>query len=93
MNGSLVNAGDKEGSGTTREEAVGFDALWGDVGDMVDHGGCPSECSGDVPSGDVVRVASRVKVVVQGGVGGTVEGAEVSDVVVQGLYRTKGEVT
>ena len=92
-NGSLVDARDKEGGGTTGAEAVGFDALWGDVGDMVDHGSCPSEFSGNVLSGDVVRAAGGVEVAVQRGVWGAVECAEVSDAVAQGLYGTKGEAT
>ena len=40
VNGSLVNAGDEEGGGAPRLEAVGFDAVGGDVGDMIDGGCC-----------------------------------------------------
>ena len=69
MDGCLVDAGDKQGGGTPRMEAVGFDVFGGDVGDVVDSGGGPAEFSGDVPGGDVVGAAGRVIVAVEGSVG------------------------
>ena len=64
MDGSLVDARDKEGSGATRAEAVGFDAVRRDVGDMVDGGSGAAKFGGDVPCGDIVWPASGVEVVV-----------------------------
>ena len=64
MDGSLVNAGDEEGSGAPKAEAVGFDALRGDVGDVVDNGSGAAECGGDVPGGDIVGPAGGVKVTI-----------------------------
>ena len=55
-NGSLVNAGDKEGGGAPRPEAVGFNALGRDVGDVVDGGSSMAELSSDVMGSDVVGV-------------------------------------
>ena len=83
-NGSLVNAGDEEGSGAPRPEAVGFNAFRGDVGDMVDSGGSVMEFGSDVVGGDVVGPASGVVVAVQGSVGGGGEGAEVFNAVAEG---------
>ena len=62
--GSLVNSGDKKSSGTTRTEAVGFDALRRNVGDVVDGGGSAAEFSSDVLGGDIVGLASKVKVAI-----------------------------
>ena len=64
--GSLVDAGDEEGSGAPGAEAVGFDAFRGHVGDVVDGGGGAVECGGDVPGGDIVGLAGGVKVMIQG---------------------------
>ena len=72
--GSLVDAGDEEGSGTPRAEAVGFDAFRRNVGDVVDGCGSAAEFGGDVPGGDIVGPAGGVKVAIQGRVRGGVEG-------------------
>ena len=79
VDGGLVNAGDEESGGAARTEAVGFDAVWGDVGDVVNCGSGTLECGGDIAGGDVVREAGRVEVMVQGGVRGAVVGMEVGD--------------
>ena len=63
-NGSLVDAGDKEGGGAPGPEAVGFDAFRGDVGDMVDGGGSTMECGCDVAGEDIVGPASGAIVAV-----------------------------
>ena len=66
MDGSLINAQDKESSGTHRAETVSFDAVWGDVGDVVDGGSTSAaEFSSDVASGDVVGLVRGVKVTVE----------------------------
>ena len=83
-NGSLVDARDEEGGGAPRPEAVGFDAVRGDVGDMVDGGGSAAEGAGDVVGGDIVGPAGGVIVVIQGSVGGGGEGAELFNVVAEG---------
>ena len=75
MDGSLVDAGDKEGSGAPRAEAVGFDAFRRNVGDVVDGGGSMAEFSGGIPGGGIVEPAGGVKVMIQGRVRGGVEGA------------------
>ena len=64
MDGSLVNARDKEGGGAPGPEAVGFDTFRGDVGDMVDGGGSMAEFGGDVTGGDVVVPAGGVIVAI-----------------------------
>ena len=42
---------------------------------MVDGGSSAAEFSSDVPGGDIVGPAGRVEVVIQGSIGGGVEGA------------------
>ena len=64
MNGSLVDGRDKEGSGTPRLEAVGFDAFGGNVGDMVDGSSSVAEFGSDVTGGDIVGPVSRVIVAI-----------------------------
>ena len=70
MDGSLVNARNEECSGAPRAQAVGFDAIWGDVSDVVYGGSGMVEFGGDIPSHDVVGPASGVKVMIEGRVGG-----------------------
>ena len=88
-NGSLVNTGDEEGGGTPGPEAVGFDAVGGDVGDVVDSGGSTVEGAGDVAGGDIVGPAGGVIVLIQGSVRGGGEGAEVFHVVAEGTDGAK----
>ena len=51
---SLVNTRNKESGGTTRVEAVSFDAIWRDVSDVVDGAGGTLQFSGDVMGHDVM---------------------------------------
>ena len=74
MDGSLVDAGDEEGSGAPGAEAVGFNAFRRNVGDVVDGGGGMAQFGGDVLGGYIVGPASGIKVMVQGRVRGGVEG-------------------
>ena len=87
--GCLVDAGDKEGGGAPRVEAIGFDAFRGDVGDVVDSGSSPAEFSGDVTGGNVVVAAGRVIVVIEGSVSGGGVGTEVFDTMVEGMDRAQ----
>ena len=82
--GSLVAAGDKEGGGTAGAEAVGFDAVRGDICDVVDSGDGLAEGNGDVAGGHVVRAPFGVIIAIEGSVGGGGEGAEVFDAVAEG---------
>ena len=92
VDGGLVDAGDEEGGGATRAEAVGFDAGRGDIGDVVDSGGGLAEGDRDVTGGDVVRAAGRVIIAIEGSVGGGGEGAEVFNVVAEGTDGAQVEV-
>jgi hypothetical protein len=53
-NSRFVDARDKEGGGTPRAEAAGFDAVRGDVSEMEDGGGGAAQFRCDVMCGDVV---------------------------------------
>ena len=92
MDGCLVDTRDKEGSGTPRPEAVGFDAFGGDVGDVVDSSGSPVEFKGNVMGGDVVMAAGRIIVVVEGSVGRGGVGAAMFDAMMEGTDGAQVEV-
>ena len=64
----------------------------GDVGDVVDSGGSQVEFSGNVMGGDVVGVAGRVIVVVEGSVSGGGVGTEVFNVMAEGTDGAHVEV-
>ena len=53
----LVNAKDKEGGCITQMKTVGFDAFWGNVGDVVDGPSSVAELGSNVMSIDVVGAA------------------------------------
>jgi hypothetical protein len=52
--GRFIDASDKEGGGTPGAEAVGFDAIRGNVGEVEDSGGSTAQCGRDVTRGDVM---------------------------------------
>ena len=64
--GSLVNAGYEQGGGSSRAEAVGFNLIGEDVGDVLDSGGSSSQFMGDLSGGDVARSGVAVIVGVEG---------------------------
>ena len=68
--GSLVDAGDEQGGGTTRAEAVGLDLVGRDVGDVLDSGGGSSQGMGDFSGGDVTGSGVVVIVSVEWSAGG-----------------------
>ena len=65
-NGHFVNARDKEGGGAPGAEAVGFDAVQGDVGEVEDSGGSTAQFGRDVARSDVVGLIGRIIVAVEG---------------------------
>ena len=68
--GSLVNTRDEKGGGSTRVEAVGFNTVRRNVGDVVDSGGHAAKFEGDFAGGDVMRMVGGVVVAIQGAVNG-----------------------
>ena len=65
-NGHFVDAGDKEGGGTPRAEAVGFDAVWRNVGEMEDGGGSVAQFERDVARGNIIGSIGRIVIAVEG---------------------------
>jgi hypothetical protein len=65
-NGRFIDARDKEGSGTPRAEAVGFDAVRGDVGEVEDSGGSTAQFGSDVAHSDVMGLIGQIIVAVEG---------------------------
>jgi hypothetical protein len=64
-NSCFVDAGDKEGGGAPGAEAVGFDAIWGDIHKMKDGGGGTAQFKVDVARGDVIGSIGGVIVAVE----------------------------
>ena len=58
----MVNAGYEQGGGSSRAEAIGFNLIGRDVGDVLDSGSSGSQFMGDLDGGDVAR--SGVAVIV-----------------------------
>ena len=77
----MVDTRDKEGSGTAGVEAVGFNLVRRDVGDMIDGGSGMAKFGCVVLGGDIVWPASGVKVAVEGRIWGGVECLEVLNAV------------
>ena len=48
LDSSLIDAGDEQGGGTARAEAVGFNLIRRDVGDVLDSGGGSAQFVGDL---------------------------------------------
>ena len=63
--GCLVNTGDKQGGCTSRVEAIGFNSVRKNVGDVLDSGGSGSQFMGDFGGGDVARSGVAVIVSVE----------------------------
>jgi hypothetical protein len=82
--GRFVHTGDEEGGGAAGVEAVGHDALRGDVGDVLDRGGGNAESGSDVAGGDSMGCARGIEVMVQWAVGWCVVLAEVKDTALSG---------
>ena len=47
IDGCFIDSGDKQAGGSTGTETVGFDAGWGDVGNVFNIGSSDSEFLGD----------------------------------------------
>ena len=62
---SLVNAGDEQGGGTAGAEAVGFNLIGRDIGDVLDGGSGSAQFVGDLGGGDVAWLAMAVIVGVE----------------------------
>jgi hypothetical protein len=56
--GGFIDARDEERCCPPGSQAVGFDTVGGDVGDVLNIGGSRSEFSGDVCSGDLEWLVS-----------------------------------
>ena len=91
--GGLVDTRDEEGGGSTRAEAVGFNTVRRDVGDVVDSGGCAAKFEGDVAGGDVMRMVGGIVVVIQGAVGGGMVLEKVLDTSLDGADGAEVGVT
>ena len=68
MDGHLVDTGDEEGSCPPGMETVGFDAVRGNVGDVLDGGGSGSQSMSDVRGGNVAKAVMTLIVGVEGSV-------------------------
>ena len=66
VDGSLVDARNKEGGGPTGAEAVCFNAVRRDVSEMVDSGSGMVQFGSNVTGSDVVRMVGGVIVVIKG---------------------------
>ena len=88
----LVNARDEEGSSSTRAEAVGFDAVRRDVGEVVDGGSSTAKFEGDFAGIDVMQVVGGVTVAIERTVGGGIILKEMLDMVLDGSDGAEGGV-
>jgi hypothetical protein len=91
-NGRFINARDKEGGGTPGAEAVGFDAIRGDVGKVEDSGGSTAQFRCDVARGDVVGSIGRVVVAVQGACWTRIVLTEVQNTMTSGQHGAEDRV-
>ena len=67
--GCLVNTGDKQGCCASRAEAVGFDSVRRNVGNVLDSSSSGSQFVGDFGGGDVARSGVAVIVSVEWSLG------------------------
>ena len=74
----------RRGGGAPGAEAVGFDAIWGNVGEMKDGGGGAVQFKGDVTRGDVVGSIGGVVVAVERAGGSCVVLAKVLNMMMSG---------
>jgi hypothetical protein len=65
-NSHFVYARDKEGGGAPGAEAVGINAVRGDVSEMEDSGGSAAQFRRDVAHGDIMDLIGRIVVAVEG---------------------------
>jgi hypothetical protein len=91
-NRRLVDARDKEGGGTPGAEAVGFDTVRGDVGDVENGGGRTAQFGRDVARSDVVGVIGGVEVAVEGACRTRVMFSKVENTTASGQYGAKDEI-
>ena len=92
--GHFIDTGDEQGGGSTRTEAVGFDAGRWDVGDVLDIGGSCSEFLGDDGGGELLWDTIGVIVGVQGCLrwcAGMV--SEMEDSALAGMNGTEGVIS
>ena len=62
----MVNAGYGQGGCSSRAEAIGFNLIRRDVGDVLDSGGSGLQFMGDLSGGDVARLGVAAIVGVEG---------------------------
>ena len=90
--GSLVNARDEQGGRSTRAEAVGFNPIGRDVGEMLDSGGSDSQFMGELSGGDGAQSGVAIKVGVEWSVGRGTVGTKMEDTSLASTDRAEDRV-
>ena len=88
----FIDAGDKEGGGAPGAEAVGFDAIRGDVGEVEDSGGSTAQFRRDVMCGDVVGLIGRIIVAVEGASRTCAVLTKVQNTMTSGQHRAENRI-
>ena len=91
-NGRFINARDKEGGGTPGAEAVGFDAIRGDVSEVKDSGGGAAQFRRDVARGDVVGLIGQIVVAIEGARRTRAMFPKVEDTTMSSQHRAKNRI-
>ena len=91
-NGHFVDAGDKEGGGTPRAEAVGFDAVRRNVGEMEDGSGGTAQFKRDIARGDIIGSIGQIIVAVEGASQTRIVLTKVQSTTMSGQHRAENRV-
>jgi hypothetical protein len=91
-NGHFVDAGDKEGGGAPRAEAVGFDAVRRNVGEMEDGGGGTAQFKRDIARGDIIGVIGQIIIAVERASWTRVVLTKVQSATTSGQHRAENRV-
>ena len=91
-NGHFVDAGDKEGSGAPGAEAVGFDAVRGNVSEMEDGGGSAAQFKRDIARGNIVGSIGRIIVAVEGASRTRAVLTKVQNMMMSGQHRAENRI-
>jgi hypothetical protein len=91
-NGHFINARNKEGGGTPGVEAVGFDVVQGNIGEMEDGSSSTAEFKRDIACCDVIGSIGHIVVVVEGASQTRVVCRKVQNMVMSSQHRAENRI-
>jgi hypothetical protein len=91
-NSHFIDTRDKEGGGTPAVEAVGFDAVQGNVSEMEDGGGSAAQFKRDIARGNIIGSIGRIVISVEGASWTRAMPTKVQNTMTSGQHRAENRI-